>query len=225
MNKPPTRYSADGRWWWDGEQWKAVDTSPPPPEDDGTYPSLRAAGSGRQRLVVTTVLAIVVILVVLALWLVGTHFALPSSPPTPTTVSTPATTPRATPSAAATQAAVTRYRRAVASGMNTIGIRADAVDRDCAAPADLATCRSALVALGKANGDLRGSLASPAPACLAPAAARLRAAIGAMDRAESTAVAGIDQGQPAAIEGGLTAVGTSRQQMLTASGQVSASAC
>lgn len=25
MKRPPSPYSADGRWWWDGEQWQAVD--------------------------------------------------------------------------------------------------------------------------------------------------------------------------------------------------------
>ncbi|HEX4212509.1 MAG TPA: hypothetical protein VIA06_04165 [Candidatus Dormibacteraeota bacterium] len=224
MKKPPTRYSADGRWWWDGEQWKAVDTTPPAAEDDGTYPSLRSAGSARQRLVVTTVLAVLVILIVLALWLVGTHLALPSSRATPTPIPTSTPTPRPTPSAAAVQAAVARYRRAVTAGTNAVTGRAQTVDRDCAVPADLATCRSALVALGKADVRFRSSL-TPAPDCLAGADTRLRAAIGAMDRAESTAVAGIDQGQPATIEGGLAAVGTGRQQLVASSGQVDAASC
>jgi hypothetical protein len=226
MKKPPTRFSADGRWWWDGEQWKAVDETPPAPEDDGVYPSLRTSGSGRHRLTLVVALAVLVVLVVLALWLIGTRLALPQPSRGARPTSTPSARPRPSPTASGQRSSVQRYRQLVASAMSTDQSRVATLDRDCAAPANLAVCRSALVALGKADAEFSLTLEGhPAPSCLRSAAATLGSAIAAQNQAESTAVAGIDRGRVGSIESGLAALGTAHQQLGAAAAQVNAATC
>lgn len=95
----PPQFSPDGRYWWDGEQWIAVDQLPRPVEDHDSSPAWGTGASrGRPVMVVMIAVACVIIVAVSAL-VVGAatgRIRLPV-PAAPTHSPTPAPTPTPTP--------------------------------------------------------------------------------------------------------------------------------
>jgi hypothetical protein len=254
MKRPPSRYSADGRWWWDGEQWQPVERSHlpvpvEPPRRARREPRwrwrpprvrVRLPRPSRAQLVAAALLGAAMALAMVlpppaALLrlrppaLPSVRLPLPTATPTPRPAATPrptatpTRTPKPTPTPTDRSA---RYRHAAADGAARVGARIDAVDQGCTAPANLAVCRAALVALhaevATANTQLNEA---GTPSCLGPADVALRRALTAIDGAGQGTIAGIDAGDPGPIVTGVQAVDGGRAALAAAVQQAQTAAC
>lgn len=226
MSEGLPRYSADGKWWWDGEQWRPVEQGIAPTPYNPLEP--RSIRRWRRRVVLLGVAIFLVLAgVVLATAIRpgGVRIALPN--PTATHRS-PASSPSTRPSPALTaaQQEARRYRVVADGGGNQVKERSATVVKSCTAPANLAVCRSAMIALEGTEASAAGRLATMGvPACLTGPDAQQRAALAALDRAARQAVSGIDQPDPGQIVAGVTAVKQAEQDREAAQQQVDAAAC
>lgn len=242
---PPSRYSEDGRWWWDGEQWQPVEGAPPV-ERGVALVAVETKDAGREEkeederprslgasLVVAGLVTASLFALATAIWPPGTISPLPylnqgsvrreitTAPAVPTS---PAPTPTAT--ATATVSGAQRYRDAVAQGGKALSTQIDAAGTDCAPPANLGSCRGALVSLRQQVATYRSELdAAHAPACMSAADGQVRHALDLLDGGASQAVTGIDDATADQIMAGSRLVQQASQQMSAARRQVDAAQC
>jgi hypothetical protein len=241
--RPPadalSRYSADGKWWWDGEQWVPMDSKPGPMEEfKASYePSVRrrwlfpfwvlAAG-----LIITAVLALIAATASLAgLQLpFGGKGVSHVTHPSPTVHARPspslAPSPRPTPSPSSGQSQATRYIQLVSNDAQRMNGQIDAVNRVCANQSNLPACRAALVGLQNAVHDFERDLAATEPPkCLQSTDGELRQGLGLFDQGVGTAISGIDQGQPNRTTSGIQSIQQGNDHLNRASSLAQSASC
>lgn len=254
MKRPPSRHSADGKWWWDGEQWQPVDASRLPvqqeepktalvPRAPRTWPKPKPPPRHQIMAMALTLAAIVLAfglpppealpmpsLHLPSVRLPSVHLPLPAATPRPSPTHAPSPSPSAHPSKPATpppNRRVDAYRAAATAGGVQLRARIDEVDRGCTAPANLAVCRAALIALQREIAQTRvqlDAIGSPPP-CLSAADGALHRVLDDLDSAAAGTVAAIDAGDPGRIVSGVQAVDQGRPPLDSALQQVQTGAC
>ena len=224
MSEGLPRYSADGKWWWDGEQWRPVERS----IAFTPYNPLEPQGVRRWRrkvLLVGVTLFLVAAAAVLATAIRPGGARIPLPRPV-STHRAPSPSARPTPTLSAAQQAAAHYRVVSDRGGGQVKQRTATAIKSCTAPANLAVCRASLVALQGTESALAGRLAAgTVPSCLAGPDGRQRTALGAMDRGARQAVSGIDQQDPGQIVVGMAAVKQAEQDREAAQRQADVAVC
>lgn len=233
---PPSRYSLDRAWWWDGEQWQPIEggsdgpegepeASPPPPRPERRLGPLIGFGA--------IFLALALIALGSALWPSLSSRQHPqgarTATPTAHASATPSAHPTARPSPSVTPSqgqAGQRYVQVVVTGSQRMTPQIDAVNQACGGQTDLNKCRSSLVGLQSAARDFRQALSStPAPACLQPVDVELRQGLDLFDQGTSASIAGIDANDPQRLVDGMNLVGQANDHLGKAGTRAKASSC
>lgn len=237
VKRTPSRYSADGKWWWDGEQWHAVETgpepvgpAPPPPRPGRAWPLGPLAIAGL--IVVLALVALVTALGPLLQPDAGGHRTAQTTPTpthraTPTSKPTPRATPRRSPSPSPSpRVSDGAYVATVVADANGMQKQIDAVDSACTGRAGLASCRPALVALQTSARGFRSDLdARPAPPCLRAMDGELRIGLGLFDQGSGVAIAGIDGQDPNQVVSGMQLIQQANAHLGRAVSQAQSASC
>jgi hypothetical protein len=245
-NEPSSRYSADGKWWWDGEQWQSTEGKAD--RDEEPAPLYEPARDGRP-LLACGVLAVglTVAATVALIWVVASlagvrlpfggpapsHSSAPRRSPTPHATATPSQSPspqpsvRPSPSASPDQGGqAARYIQTVVNGAQHMNGQIDAVNHGCDGQASLSTCRAALAALqGKVHEfehDLDGVTA---PACLQSTDGELRQGLTLFDHGVASAIGGIDRSDPSQISSGMQTIQQAGDHLNQATAHAQSATC
>jgi hypothetical protein len=189
-------------WWWDGEQWHAVEggpegqapsEAPPPPRSTRPLGPVLAMGA--------VFVGLAAIAIVTSTWppIHSGSAGQPVSPsppsqrtpaPSPSPSSRPSPTSTARPSPRPT---VATYVATVVGGADRMQKQIDSVDHSCTGQASLAACRPTLVALQSSTRQFRADLGGlRPPACLQSMDGELRTGLDLFEQGTGVAIAGID---------------------------------
>lgn len=203
-----SRYSPDGKWWWDGEQWQpaggALQVSGPPPRDPPYRRPWLVYGVALWVLSVGSLVGLAAFLGVQLAHALLTggivsampgHSAVHHSPRPSATISRPSPTP-----ALSQRQLAVRYTQLLTIDGQRIDRQFAAVDQECARPGELPTCRAALVSLqGTVHGFQKDLAESPVPDCLRSTNGQLEDALALFDQGTGRAISGIDRQDPTQI--------------------------
>ncbi|HEX4211856.1 MAG TPA: hypothetical protein VIA06_00855 [Candidatus Dormibacteraeota bacterium] len=216
------RFTADGEWWWDGEQWQSVDRS----AETGIVPVAPPARPIRERRSLPWFPVLVGILTVAAL--VGAVLlVLPHGAPAKA-----APTPRPTPSVAVSptpggeRAAAQAYAQLVTVRGAQLDASFQTVSNACGDPGQLSACKSALVTLQDQVHQFQRDLdQTPVPVCLRTADSALHQSLDLFSRGTADAIAGIDQDQPEEVSAGTQYIDQGSQQLQQVQADLGATRC
>jgi hypothetical protein len=244
--QPPSRYSADGNWWWDGEQWQSMEG-----RADGSMepaPPYEPLGEGRPLLplgvlAIGLALAASVALVSVVASMAGarlpfeapwaSHSPAPRGTPTPSPTVSPTRSPsprasvRPSPSPSPDQAAqAARYVQTVVNDAQRMNGQIDAVNHGCDTQSSLSTCRGALVALQGSVHDFEHDLSGlTAPVCLQSTDGQLRAGLALFDQGIGSAIGGIDRSDPSQVSSGMQTIQQAGDHLNQATAHAQSASC
>jgi hypothetical protein len=203
------QFSRDGRWWWNGYYWVAVERR---------QGAIEVALDGVRRstapvpwlgLVALTVLLVLALLPAAVGWArqagLAPSLGAPAAPAAPAVPATPAPAVPATaaPEPAAGTGTVDAYLRMVRADIGAFQASSQAVGDRCALatlPSGAGDCRAALQVMDAAVARFQADLdAQPAPACLRAGDAELRTALGLYRQGIGQEQSGLDRDEAAAL--------------------------
>lgn len=216
------RYTADGKWWWDGEQWQSVDRS----QETAIVPVGPRDEPVRERRPRPWFPAVIGILTVAALaaaiLLVVPRRAPARATPTPRPTPTVAVSPTPSTQRAEAQA----YARLVSAHGSQLDASFQSVSSSCGDPGQLSACKSALVTLQDQVHQFQGELdQTPVPVCLRSADSALHQSLDLFSRGTADAIAGIDQDQPEEVSAGTQYIDQASQQLQQVQADLGATSC
>jgi len=236
----PPQYSPDGRWWWNGRAWVRV-TWPVQGWAGAPDPYAGEEEEEPRRRTPAVLWVGVIALAALLLLAFGASFltwarlqvpgigglARPTAPATaaPAAPDTPA--PTATPQSGSS--GTDAYQQVVTSDAARFQAAGQAVADRCSADAlarGTGRCRGALQSLDDSVQRFQSDLAAtPAPACLQPADAQLRAALAEYHQGIQQELNGIDHQDLVAVTAGAATLGDAGSHAQSAAGLLQNSSC
>lgn len=216
------RYTADGEWWWDGEQWQSVDRS----QETAIVPAGPRDEPVREGRSLPWFPALIGILTVAAL--AGAIFLVVPRPAPARTTPTPRPTPTVavSPTPSTQGAEAQAYAQLVSAQGSQLDASFRSVSSRCGDPNQLGACRSALVTLQDQVHQFEGDLdQAPVPVCLRGADSALHQSLDLFSRGTADAVAGIDDDQPEEVSAGTQYINQASQQLQQVEADLGATSC